>query len=383
MTTMDLGENVKAMLEPGTGASVGRVWRIPLARLAAPLGAGAAEALDCLVSGPGGEQPFSLGDGWLYLFDTRTAFLCLSLSFPRMESLAAVCNPGWAENPAEFFWLDGAGGKRPFDPDRWLAGLLAPAGLRKFFDGSSSFFLEAYAYIFALVPRWFRSLEEMRRITFRLHKMVSPDFPMEDEAEEDIRYVYAARNLERNAYRWGCCVTSQTIAYVTADGEMDLAAQREAQAADGLPVVLLALYEKYTCLRFTQLIAGARKEEIRALKDLMLNFQAFGTVAPANLSRWHNVKQIYANLLEVCDIPSAVQDISAKVSILTARQEAADRARSETVIDLITLFGIVSILASVLSIVQILADGDLLIWISTILTTAMLALVTALALLRK
>ena len=39
--------------------------------------------------------------------------------------------------------------------------------------------------------------------------------------------------------------------------------------------------------------------------------------------------------------------------------------------------------ASVLSIVQILADGDLLIWVSTILTTIMLALVTALAIIRR
>ena len=101
------------------------------------------------------------------------------------------------------------------------------------------------------------------------------------------------------------------------------------------------------------------------------------------LSRWHNVKQIYANLLDVNDIPAAIQDISVKLSILTAHQEAIERARSETVINLITLFGIVSILASVLSIVQILADGDLLIWASTIFTAIMLALVTVLAILRR
>ena len=60
-----------------------------------------------------------------------------------------------------------------------------------------------------------------------------------------------------------------------------------------------------------------------------------------------------------------------------------EHARSETIINLITIFGIVSILASFLSIVQILADGDLLIWVSTILTTIMLALVTALAIIRR
>ena len=167
------------------------------------------------------------------------------------------------------------------------------------------------------------------------------------------------------------------------DENMDFAAQRDAQADDGLPVVLLALYEKYTCLRFTELITRMKKNQIRELKDLMLTFQAFGTVTPANLSRWHNVKQIYANLLEVNDVPAAIQDITSKLNILTAHQEAVEHARSETIINLITLFGIVSILASVLSIVQILADGDLLIWVSTILTTVMLALITALAVLRR
>ena len=125
------------------------------------------------------------------------------------------------------------------------------------------------------------------------------------------------------------------------------------------------------------------KGKIKELKELMLNFQAFGTVTPANLSRWHNVKQIYANLLEVNDIPAAIEDISTKLNILTAHQEAVEHARSETIVNLITIFGIVSILASVLSIVQILADGDLLIWVSTILTTIMLALVTALAIIRR
>ncbi|WP_158662535.1 hypothetical protein [Massiliimalia timonensis] len=48
-------------------------------------------------------------------------------------------------------------------------------------------------------------------------------------------------------------------------------------------------------------------------------------------------------------------------------------------INIITLFGIVSILASVLSIVQILSGGDALIWVSTILTTIILVLVTAAA----
>ena len=83
------------------------------------------------------------------------------------------------------------------------------------------------------------------------------------------------------------------------------------------------------------------------------------------------------------DVEAAVADVSAKLDTLAAHQQELEHARSETVINLITLFGIVSILASVLSIVQILSDGNALIWASTILTSGLLALATAFALRRR
>ena len=381
---MDLNENIKAMLSPGDETAAGTGYIISRDALTAQMISGEDRdaVKDFRVVDKSGEFTFELSDSWLYVFRTRVAFLCLNLSFNKIETLQAICNPGWAYNPAEFFWNDPMGESHPFSVEKWLSDFLSPLGIQKFFDGESSYLLDAYTYIFTVVPQWFENLEQMRKPVFNRHKMMPLDIESEDEAEEDIRYVYAARNQEKDAYRWGCCVTSQTISYIVADEAMDFEAERRAQASDGLPVVLLALYEKYTCLRFAEL-TRMNKGKIKELKELMLNFQAFGTVTPANLSRWHNVKQIYANLLEVNDIPAAIEDISTKLNILTAHQEAVEHARSETIINLITIFGIVSILASVLSIVQILADGDLLIWVSTILTTIMLALVTALAIIRR
>ena len=384
MTTADVNENVKSMFDPDSPASVGWGRVLPRQALCASLGVGCTGALK--VHAGGREFDFSLEESRLYVFNTRVAFFCLALTFSNMETLAAICNPGWASSTAAFSRLDEGGQSRELSLEGWLDGLLKPLGLEKFFDGPSSYLLDAYVYTFTLAPEWFDTLEEMRSITFNLHKMVEPDAPMEDAAEEDIRYVFAARNRDKQAYRWGCCVASQTISYVVADPALDLAAQRAVQAEDGLPVVLLALYEKYTCLRFTQLMTGLKKskmKELRELKNLLLNFRSFGTVAPANLSRWHNVKQIFANLLAVNDVEAAVADVSAKLDTLAAHQQELEHARSETVINLITLFGIVSILASVLSIVQILADGSTLIWVSSILTTVALAIITLLALLRR
>lgn len=379
LTTMDLNENIKAMLDRSNGEAVGACYRVDRRVLTATLDQGT-DARSFRVSNAQGTYDFQLSDSYLYVFHTRIAFLCLSLSFSQMEALRAICNPGFASNEATFTWLDAHGGSHGFSMEQWLEALLQPFGLRKFFDGPSSFLLDAYAHIFALVPDRFQTLEEMRKITFRLHKMLPVDSSMEDESEEDLRYVYGVKDQNLHTYRWGCCIASQTVSYVVADANMDFAHEREAQAQDGLPVVLLSLYEKYTCLRFTELIKRLPKGKAKELKDLMLKFQAFGTVTPANLSRWHNVKQLYAHLLEVNDIATAVQDISSKIGILTAHQEEIQRARSEAVINIITIFGIVSILASVLSIVQILSGGDLLIWASTILTTVMLVLTTVIAL---
>lgn len=385
MTTMDLNENIKAMLDPASGSSVGTCYAVSRSFLTAALEPKPGADGPCCfrVTDCGQSFDFSVNDSFLYVFHTRVAFLCLSLSFSCIEALETICNPGWAHNPAVFEWLDAQQNAHTFSMENWLSAFLAPLGIRKFFDGDASYLLDAYAYILAVVPQWFQELDPMRRITFNLHKMMSPDTLMEDASEEDIRYVFAAKNLDRQAYRWGCCVASQTISYVVARADMDLAAEQRVQAEDGLPMVVLSLYEKYTCLRFTELITHLKKDQIKELKELMLNFQAFGTVTPASISRWHNVKRIYANLLEVNDIPAAVGDISSKLNILASHQQEIEHARSETVINIITLFGIVSILASVLSIVQILSDGDMLIWASTILTTIMLALVTALAVYRR
>ena len=384
LTTMDLNENIKVMLDRSNEAAVGACYTIGCTPLITPLCGETANAdtQSFRVSAEGNSYDFDLSTSYLYVFKTQVAFLCLSLSFAHMEALQTICNPGSAHSTADFFWIDASGKAHPFSVERWLGSFCESLGLYKFFDGDSSFLVDAYCYTFALVPKRFDTLEEIQKITFNLHKMMPLDAPIEDLSEEDIRYVYAVKHQVYNSYRWGCCVSSQTISYVTADEEMDFEAQRKAQAEDGLPVVLLSLYEKYTCLRFTQLITHLDKgqlKSLKALKNLMLRFQAFGTVTPANLSRWHNVKQIYAYLLEVNDIPTAIQDISSKVNILAEHQQENERARSETVINIITIFGIVSILASVLSIVQILSDGDIWIWMSTILTTLAMVLVTIIA----
>ena len=374
--TMDINENIRVMFNGCGDMRVGTVRFLAQDILTSHLG-----GENCRIVHEGHAYGFRFMPSYLYHFHTSVAFLCLGLWVENMEALNAICNPGFASSAAVFSYSDGHGVEHSFDLGKWLEGFLQPFGMKKFFEGPSSILLEYYCYTLALADRRFDSLEELRRKTFNLHQMVDVAAENVDDSEEDIRYVYAVKNQQAGNYRWGICVSSQTINYIVADPNMDFDAEMDTQARDGLPLVALALYEKYTCLRFTELIAQVGKEtaKLRKLKDMMLKFRAFGTVNPANVSRWNNVRQIFAYLQEVCGINNAVEDISDKLNILTEQQREIEQKRSDAVMNLVTVFGIVSILASVLSIIQILCDGNSAIWIGTILTSGVLAVAFGLA----
>ena len=65
-------------------------------------------------------------------------------------------------------------------------------------------------------------MEEMKKLTFNLHQMIPAETVTEEYSEEDVRFVYAVKNEEKGAYRWGCCITTQTCSYVTANEQLDL-----------------------------------------------------------------------------------------------------------------------------------------------------------------
>lgn len=387
LQTMDINENIKNMFNGERERSVGAVYKIEKNTLISYL-CGEDGYSHCEVAEQGVSHSFDILDSWLYVFNTKIAFLCLGLSFAQMDALRTICNPGYAVNPARFYLAANSGEKQEFSMDTWLLEMCGSWQLERFYDSEASVLLEAYTYILGLSDTMYPSLEDLRRVTFNLHQMHNPDVPVEDDSEADIRYAYAVKNTARNGYRWASCVTSQTTAYAVADTtkQMDIIQEMQTQAEDGLPIALLALYEKYTCLRFTQLIADLKPRNLKSiieLKRMMLNFQAFGTVSPANLSRWNNVRQIYAYLLEVSETDAAMQEISTKIDILVAQQQELETVRSTRIMNLITVFGIVGIMASVQEIVQILSDANGLMWNVTLLTVAVLALCFGIAMRKK
>ena len=315
------------------------------------------------------QEFFQFYCAYIYVFHSQVAFLCLGLTYPKVQIIERICNLGSADSIAEYFYRDASGLHR-FSLDEKLSALCDMAGLECFFQNGASLFLESYTYTLALVRQRFQYLESIHRLAFNLHQMIPLGVMMEDESEDDISYVDAVKSRALGTYRWGCCVTSQTISYIVADETMNLEAELHTQAEDGLPVILLALYEKYTCLRFTELLASADKKQIHLLRSLnkqMLEFRAYGTIHPSHISRWYNVKQIYRHMIETNDIEAAIADIGDKLAILDEHQKEIEANTNEALMSLITIFGVVSILESLIAIIQILVGGDPIGWSMTII----------------
>ncbi len=395
LTTMDINESIKNTINSENTANVLFRYEITADVLIREFFSTEADSVQSLlvcdkktpISDISPEEDyFKIHSAYIYIFHTQVAFLCLGITYPRMDTLECICHLGFADSKAAYFYLDRKGEMIRFSLDEKLSELCEKTGLKCFYQSGTSLFLEGYTYTVAVVPKRFRYLETIRQITFNLHLMCPLDYPAEDASEEDIRYVYAVKTQELGSYRWGCCVTSQTISYVVADENMDLDAEMDTQAEDGLPVILLGLYQKYTCLRFAEMLSILDKKKMKRLSSLrkkMLEFKAYGVIAPAHISRWHNVKQIYQHIIETNGISTAVEDISDKINILAEHQKELESAINEAVMGIITVFGIVSILVSVLSIIQILSGGTPLEWVVMLISFLAIMVIVLMVMVRQ
>ena len=314
-----------------------------------------------------GRNPFTLEDADVYVFHTQVAFLCIRLRFQRMETLETICSVGYVRNDTVFGFRDSSGAFRCVDFDAGLLCLCRQAGMELFYNSDASVFLDSYAYTVARIRQRPRELDTLRQATFNLHQFADLSVPVSDGSEADINYVYALKDQQRDSYGWGYCISSQTICYLVANDRNTMDEILGDQAENGLPLVMLALYQKYTCLRFQTLLAQPESREparIRALKTQLMEFKAYGTIPPANISRWHNITQIYRHMMTENEIPDAIEKMSLSIQILADRQkeledqkQAEADARETRLVNLVTIFSVLSVPSSVAELVECLCEG--------------------------
>lgn len=364
LETTDLTESIKDAVQSGDRPILQR-YQIPLALFAEELEAGT--DLQRLYTRERGnketlkeEDAFSVYSVEICSFP-QVAFFVLGIRYERIRQLECIVNPGYTESCSEYFFLDSQGQPREFSLDRGILSLCRRAGTDAFFNHGHALFLETYTCSMALVRRRFASLATLRQVSYNLHSMAPLDLEFSDEAEEDVRYVYAVKDVTEQTYRWGCCVSLQSVCMVTADPALDLDGEMAARLSDDLPPILLTLYQKYTCLRFTELLSqthGKGMGTLRSLHREMLEFKAYGVIYPSQVSRWNNVRQIYAHLFAAQGVADAVGDIDNKITVLVQRQQEKQAAMEGAVGWIITLFGILSIIESVMSFLTMLRGGS-------------------------
>ncbi len=244
---------------------------------------------------------------------------------------------------------------------------------------------ESYLLNAAFTDRRYDELEELDRATFNVHKLIGVEEDFTDASEADIAYTYGARDVENKTFRWGCCISSQSISFVygPSNSNYDTSIRKSikpaeelsvkdmlATAEDDLLLTILALYQTQTCRMLSESIQrelhekGAKQKSIRAIKNEVLRFRAYDTITPSQISRWNNVCETYRYLLQMNGVEEAFSDVSEKVSLIDEEIERISAERQNYFATIIAVFGLTSIVASVLQIVDYVEPQDptMLLW---------------------
>lgn len=227
---------------------------------------------------------------------------------------------------------------------------------------------ETYLLNAAIVGKRFHSLETMEKAAFNAHKIIELSRIFEDKSETDIAYTYGARDVQVETYRWCACISSQSISYVYAvenQSEWNADTIKDASKED-LLMTILVLYQKSTCMLLNEEIQNAisnRKKRhffknVMELKKQALEFRALGTVAPSQVSRWNNVCETYRYLLDVNGVNEALEEIEQKIDLIKDEQERKSSQIQGYIATVIAIFGLISIIASVLTIVDLIDGGS-------------------------
>ena len=316
-----------------------------------------------------GSFSFQVETSWMFCFHSDIAFFCLGLMHD---------NPLVAQMVSDFGFLEQSAVVRqgetrlPFQQGiyDWLfqkVGYLPFFGKEGEERGWEHLFVDVCLYNLALREERFPDIEPVRKAVHNLHLGLRVNDPRTDESEEDIAFVYSVKNLEvdtpshpgEGSYRWGCCVTSQTLNYIYGGFAPRLSQKKEAIdqiLMEGLPLMIIALQQRYHCFKLIEQmnrfgsLGSAQREKLR---ETVTKFIAYDTLSPAAISRWYNVKQVYYHLIDLLETDSSIEDVTKKLNMLIEESERQAQQAIENTNRMVTLFGAVAIPASAIQIIQL------------------------------
>lgn len=360
--------------------AIGGVWRITSEEVLEALALPAESYQFTVKNTEYREDPvtFSFCTSWVFCFYSGTAFFCLGISANDPMAGYMISDFGFLEQNAEI----SQGEMRIELRERLSQWIQNKMGYVSFFYNDSdyqkyinAFFVDVCIYNIGLQKERFADILQVKEAVHNLHLGLRTDDPRKDPSEEDIEFVYSTKNLAVDApghpgmgsYRWGCCITSQTMNYyyggvdgTKLSGE-NLETKIDELLMEGLPLMILALQQRYRCFELTDRMnefSELSTAELEELRDEMTHFIAYGTLSASSISRWYNVKQTYGHLIRLLDTEEAVADVTKKLDMLI---RDADR-RSQDVIErtnnIISLFGLIAIPASLIELISIAVSSE-------------------------
>ena len=329
-------------------------------------------------------KEYQLDDLQFFIFNNGIAFITVYLSYPNkdVDKIYQFINPGYIQDRSRDMNLVQDALLKSLE--REVFGFIQEklgVTLSWFTQDEKSkkyTIKEAYRLNIASLPDRFADNE---------HRLVDLTRDFRDVSEEDVEYATGAKDVDDEHYGWACAVTSQEISYAYGPGPgktepRDKDGLRE-RAEEDLLLTMIVMYQKYTCMIFNEKIHRRftgeedrlkREASLRDLKREALEFVSYGTLAPSQISRWNNVCETYRSLQKQNGVNEALEEISQKITLLNEEQDRIDGERESRVSMIITLFGLVSIIAAALQTLDYISTGNPLMIVGFVVTSVAMIL---------
>lgn len=294
----------------------------------------------------------------LIVFDNQIAFLDLLITYENNQwrDVYHFINPGYVDDKRDDLRKEVIASIKNIQAKEY-------GKIFELYVGSDELAIkETYLFNIGLVTRRFKNLKTAEQVAFNEHKIIDLSEDFEDSSEKDIAYTYGARDVEKKTYRWCVCISSQSISYVYAvENEGNIIEE----AKDDLLLTMLVLHQKNTCMLLNEKMQNTLSDSkhkhyfknVSNLKQEALKFRASGTLAPSQVSRWNNVCETYRNLIVVNGVNEALEEIEQKIELIKDELDRKSNEIQNYIATFIAVFGLISIVASVLTIVDLVGGG--------------------------
>lgn len=308
----------------------------------------------------------------LYIFNTGVAFLAFHFRYMDIATMRDIFNPSdiKLKNKKALFYMDENGESFPFSiKEDCINKMLAETRFELFFPlASDRVFSDAYAVSVAVIPERVEKLCEFKRIAYNLQRLQPLEY--NGFSEESIQSsLYAYPNQKNNSYQWCSCVGDCSISRVRCNDTIER--QIDDFRMNSMALIVLALYQKYSCLLFSERLRKDIKRGRRnfdSLESAMINFKAFGKIDASSVSRIANIRNFYKQVMEVNGVNEAVVQIDEKLRVIAEHEKEKGESKINAIMIILSLFSVVSILADIIAVIQNISTGGIMEYLTILFT---------------